>query len=266
MQNKERWCKRKREVGPVVFPTADPTRFTNMLDDLLAVDVGNDFNFQTAKAEAFRVEEMRVALRFGPDHQRAVAMRQKAEAGAANVRLAAGEHFAASTRMAEAGKGWAVDGFVRTPGGEPVNRLTVAAYDDKGNWRKEFGHTCSDEKGYFLLKVETLPPAAGPTQLPVFLRISEGEKFVPSNEIMLTPAGETSQRVEIVVQHDPKHIECSRPPGAINEPDPGPKPAPPPAGKSGSGPVLEAAAPPEEKKKPRKGSKKAPPREKKDKP
>ena len=272
MQSKDRWCKRKREGTTVVFPTADPPRFTNMLDDLLAVDLGNDFNFQTAKTEAFRVEQMRAELRFGQDHQRTVAMRQMAYAGAAQVELAAGEFFAASTPMAEAGKGWLVDGFVRTPGGIPVNRLTVAAYDDKGNWRKEFGHTCTDENGHFLLKVENIPaapapaPALAPTPVPVFLPISERDNFIPSNEVKLTPAAETSHRVEIVVQHDPEHVECSRPPGA-SEPDPGPKPAPPPAGKGkgGSGSVLEAT-PPEEKEKPVRGRKKAPPPEKKDKP
>ena len=43
-------------------------------------------------------------------------------------------------------------GFVRNGDRQPLPRLTVALYDEKGQWLRELGYGCTDEKGYFILR------------------------------------------------------------------------------------------------------------------
>jgi hypothetical protein len=113
------------------------------------------------------------------------------------------------------GNGWAVDGFVRTANGDPVDGVTVAAYDGQERWYAELGYGCTDEQGYFSIVVEK--PAKEPPNL-VFMRASKGKKLLPSNEVQLAPAGESSDRVEIIIGNIGSKDDCTPPDGGKGEP------------------------------------------------
>ena len=48
--------------------------------------------------------------------------------------------------------GYVFHGFVRDLEGQAVPQLTVALYDQSGNWIREIGYGCTDERGYFLMR------------------------------------------------------------------------------------------------------------------
>lgn len=67
-----------------------------------------------------------------------------------------------------------VHGFVRRPDQTGIRGLTLALTDQTGVWQREFGYACTDERGYFSLRIEAKdsvkdpgnPPPPPPSTVP----------------------------------------------------------------------------------------------------
>ena len=112
----------------------------------------------------------------------------------------------ASTPRAESGTGWSVDGFVRTSDGNPADGLTVAAYDGRGVWYRDFGYACTDENGYFKIVVDKLSEK----DMRVFIHASYKEKLLKSNENELVLESGKTDRIEIIIDNG-SGDDCSPP-------------------------------------------------------
>ncbi len=152
-------------------------------------------------------EHARLELKYGEDHPRTEEAKLRSSAGSEARKAMFQRHTDVSTPPADAGTGWAVDGFVRTAGGDPVSNITVAAYDSRDRVHDEFGYGCTDAKGYFKIVASKIPDR----QMRVFILASREKKLLKSNENRLTPAAGVSERIDIILERDEKN-ECSAPP------------------------------------------------------
>jgi hypothetical protein len=178
-------------------------------------------------------EYARIEQKYGKDHPRTRQMALRMEANEVARKELFTRYVTASTPPPDPGEGWAVDGFVRTADGEPVPGLTVAAFDDQNQWYRELGYGCTNEKGYFSMVVEKLPDQ-GPV---VFMRALKGRRLLPSNEVRLTPAPKSNDRVEIIIGETDGKGDCTPPSGTWDET----RPPDAPTGKDGSAPTPKAA-------------------------
>lgn len=155
----------------------------------------------------FARENERLALKYPDGHERREQAKLRLNAGAEARKAMFQRHADVSTPPADAGTGWAVDGFVRTAGGDPVTNVTVAAYDSRGRVHEEFGYGCTDTRGYFKIVASKIPDK----QMRVFILASREKKLLKSNENRLAPAAGVSERIDIILERDEKG-ECSAPP------------------------------------------------------
>lgn len=164
----------------------------------------------SAKANLYSREYERLKSKYGTEHPRTVAMEVNAAESNETVMTIAIRHSAAVTPVPEAGKGWAVDGFVRVADG-PVQGVTVAPYDKQGRWYSELGHSCTDERGYFSITADKLP---GDKEMRVYMHASSGEQMLKSNENRLAPAPGRADRIMIVLDEKNGKGDCAPPPGS----------------------------------------------------
>lgn len=201
-------------------------RGVEALDEIRTHQLGESMQLESAKDRVYTREHARLEFKYGKDHPRTVEMKKKAELNRDHIHGIVMAYDAASAPRSEAGKGWAVDGFVRTPDGEPVEGANVAAYDRLGRWHRELGHGCTDDKGYFSIVADKL--ADNPPR-PVFMRVSKGKALLPSNIPQLAPAAGSTDRIEIVIEKDGgkktrSKDDCPPPEGKAPKPDTPPEP------------------------------------------
>lgn len=109
---------------------------------------------------------------------------------------------------------WRVHGLVLDENRKPLFNLTVAFYTKEGEWVRELGFACSDEKGYFVLDIpgpaEVLAKYQG---IDLFLTITEkeGGKVLCQLPEPLNPALGTVDYQEVVKGETP----CQEPPGNL---------------------------------------------------
>lgn len=106
-----------------------------------------------ARATGYMREQKRLALKYGGDSLRVTALTEKARFNRGLQRDLNFERARAQSASPRVdANGYAFHGFVRDMKGQAQPKLTVALYDEKGNWIHELGHGCTDERGYFLLR------------------------------------------------------------------------------------------------------------------
>jgi len=108
-----------------------------------------------ARHAGYLREEERLTRKYGKDHPRVTAMTGKIRS---NEGLRRDLEFEAARATIEAPvvdkNSYVFHGFVRNCAGEGMARLTIALYDEQGNWIRIIGYGCTDEQGYFLLRYD----------------------------------------------------------------------------------------------------------------
>ena len=191
------------------------------LDHVRAAQIAGGLRLESAKSAAAGREHERLLRKYGADHPRTKEVAARARGNAEYRAELVTEYRAAATPAADAGTGWAVDGFVRTTSRVPVRGVTVAAADRQGRWLEEFGYACADDQGYFKLIAEKIPEK----ETRVYMRAFERGVPLESNENRLAPAAGRSQRIEIIIERSTKG-DCAPPDGVAPAPA-GPPSAPP---------------------------------------
>lgn len=187
-------------------------RALELLDESQALPLAEAFRIGAALNGVYAREYERMKAKYGDDHERTLEMAAKIELGERTKKKIVNRHRDVTTPFAEAGAGWAVDGFVRTSDGDAVPGVTVASYDSRGRVYDEFGYGCSDKKGYFRIIVKKIPDK----QLRVFMHASRNEKLLKSNENRLTPVAGGSARIDIIIDEGDKD-KCAEPAGRKSE-------------------------------------------------
>lgn len=179
------------------------------LDELRVMKLGDALRLQSAQGHMEAREYERLKHKFGKDHPRTLNAAARIELGKEHIQAISIVHAGASSPMPDAGEGWAVDGFVRTANGDPIEGVTVAAYDRQERWYQELGYACTDTKGYFSMVAEKLSAK----ELQVYMRASKGKRLLESNEVRLAPALKSTDRVEIIIGDTGGKGDCMPPSG-----------------------------------------------------
>ncbi|HEV2805973.1 MAG TPA: hypothetical protein VGW57_13705 [Chthoniobacterales bacterium] len=183
---------------------ADVTR-ANTLSELQRIRV--------ARANQTRREQLLLAEKLGQDH-RDVAMLSAEVAAATQFTRQLGAEIDRVTIQSPAPEkdGWAVRGFVRNRDLEPQADMTVAFFDRANRWIEPFGHTCTDERGYFELSFSPRNGPAPTQSAEMFLRVSDRaqQQLYCDKRPMSWAPGETKYR-EIII--DGAGTNCAPPSG-----------------------------------------------------
>lgn len=127
------------------------------LDLMRAVGLEGLQLMRTARAEGLRSEQERLTTEKGADHRRVVEL---------GVRLADNEEFISGLAVEKERAGvaapeadeqtWVLHGFIRDQQLRGVSNVTVALYDETGNWAQRLGYAPTSPNGYFRLNARNL--------------------------------------------------------------------------------------------------------------
>ena len=110
---------------------------------------------RVVREQGYAREQKRLARKFGDDHARVTAVVERAQMNAGLRRDIGLEQARAAVEAPAVDKdGYVFHGFVRNTAGQGVPELTVALYDEKGEWVREMGFGCTDARGYFILRYQ----------------------------------------------------------------------------------------------------------------
>jgi hypothetical protein len=187
---------RERETGEFEITDKLKERALELLDETHAMQFAEGLRLNNALATVFGREQKRLEAKYGANDSRPQEMGVRLEAsGQAKVELFA-RYSDAMTPTTPVEEGWAVDGFVRTADGKPVEGLMVAAFDKNGEIHKDLGRSATDQRGFFSIKLEKLPEKVPDV---VFMRAARGSRLLESKEARLTPKAGASERVDIIL-------------------------------------------------------------------
>lgn len=143
--------------GPVDIPADQVSKTVD--EQLASLDPQRADAFdglQTARAArgaGYAREQKRLARKYGADHARVAALANKIRFNDGLRRDVEFEAARARTESPVVDKtGYVFHGFVRDRAGQGVPRLTIALYDENGNWIRELDYGCTDEHGYFRMQ------------------------------------------------------------------------------------------------------------------
>jgi hypothetical protein len=120
---------------------------------------------RAARGAGYAREQKRLARKYGADHPRVAALADKIRFNDGLRRDVGFEAARARIESPAVDKtGYVFHGFVRDRAGQGVPRLTIALYDENGNWIRELDYGCTDEHGYFRMQYQRghTDPAADP--------------------------------------------------------------------------------------------------------
>jgi hypothetical protein len=131
-------------------------------------------------------EQARLALKYGDDHPRVADLAARASFNEGMVKDITLEAARARTDIPVVGEDeWVLHGHVRDAQLRGVANLTVALYDDGGEWQRGLGHTCTEENGYFRLRNSTSAVREG---RPVYMRVlSRNSEHLYADKSALRP-------------------------------------------------------------------------------
>jgi hypothetical protein len=199
-----------------------PGGWVNVLDPMVNIKILESYQqtrwqetiqYQEARYTGYQQGYERYTTMYGESDVRASKMAMRMEVSLAETRDSYLQYSAASTPFPEIKSGWAVDGFVRTEEGDPVEGVTIAAYDEKGVWYRALGYTCTDKKGYFSLRVEEIPENISA----VFMGVSKDKKKQVFKDTKLTLMKGSSDRIELSVDSELGRGDCAAPDGSIDD-------------------------------------------------
>lgn len=226
-------------------------RGVEALDGIRANQLAEGLRLESAKSSLYAREQTRLARKYGADHPRTLEMAAHSRENASHKMATLLEYNNAATPRPDPGKGWAIDGFVRSADGSALGGITVALYDAKDKWYARLGYACTNQDGYFVLQADTLAaklseivsekvPEKIPENLtgPVYAWASRGNRLLPSNVNQLELRAAANYRIEIIVAADGAYEPCVAPDGKTSAAQTPPEPVVPgkaaSAGKSAS--------------------------------
>jgi predicted flap endonuclease-1-like 5' DNA nuclease len=205
----------------------DPQR-ADAFDKLLSV--------RAARGAGYAREQKRLARKYGPDHPRVAALADKIRFNDGLRRDVGFEAARARIESPAVDKtGYVFHGFVRDRAGQGVPRLTIALYDETGNWIRELGYGCTDERGYFLMRYQRAQTEPR-VEAPIFLRRAAGEAK-PVARIYVLDSKKATLQIEKqplcpqlgevdfrIIVLGAETAPCTPPPPEAGEPAPPPTP------------------------------------------
>jgi hypothetical protein len=110
---------------------------------------------RAARDTGYAREQQRLTLKYGANSPQVLALADKQSVNAGLRRDLAFETARAQTPAPSvAADDYVFHGFVRDAQGQGAAGLTVALYDANGNWLRELSYSCTDARGYFLLRLK----------------------------------------------------------------------------------------------------------------
>jgi hypothetical protein len=130
---------------------------------------------RAARGAGYAREQRRLALKYGADDPRVTALEDKIRFNDGLRRDVGFEAARARTESPVVDEtGYVFHGFVRDLAGRGVPRLTIALYDERGNWIRELGHGCTDERGYFRMDYQRERTGSVPDNKATFAASAKG--------------------------------------------------------------------------------------------
>lgn len=112
-------------------------------------------SIQKTKNKVLEKEKMRLEEKYGAGHPRIKKLADRIEYNIGVFRDLDAEIENAGIEIPDFDTNtWMIHGRVMNKAGEPVSGMNVSLFDESGNWNKSFGYTCSDDKGYFVLRYQ----------------------------------------------------------------------------------------------------------------
>ena len=110
---------------------------------------------RNASAASLDREQRLLARKYGASHPRVSAVETRRAANVVFQRdLTVAHTLAATPAPGIDADTYVFHGHVRDEQRMPLPGLTVALYNPNGDWLSEFGYGCTDDKGYFILRLE----------------------------------------------------------------------------------------------------------------
>lgn len=169
-------------------------------------------NQQETKALAQNRERDRLVKKYGETHPRVARIDRQLRTNPQLFQAHDAEIIRSKTRMPRTDStSWMVYGTVRNANNTRLPGLTLSLFTEKGKWVRELGYVCTDERGFYALKISDPKGQLTKkyTDQPLFLRVTNDEKEVLHTEaepLFFLP-GKTNNR-EIVLEDD----ACGTPP------------------------------------------------------
>lgn len=196
---------------------------------------------RSVKAQRLEREKSRLSKALGANHPRVTLLTNKIEVNRGLIGDLEIVIDHAKTEVPTVDENtWVLHGHVRYKELKGIPNLTVALYDEKGNWMRQLGYGCTDKTGYFKLsysrtKEDVDKPeitiAEGQTRpgRELFINILDqnGNHLCTDIESITPELGRVDYR-EIILGDD---VGICKPPIETGQPTPGPKPEPIPGSK-----------------------------------
>ena len=169
-------------------------------DQLRAEQLEQLIVVRQAKATALKREEARLTKKLGASHPRVAEISARRNMNSLLVRDLNVEATRARVDVPQVDdKTWAVFGFVRDKDFNGVPNLTVALYDEKGNWVEQLGYACTRKDGSFKLETQNFAQV----KTPVFLHVLTGQAVrLYADQVPLTPKGSGLDYREIILSEN----------------------------------------------------------------
>lgn len=189
------------------------------LDPQRAQDVADLGTVRSAKASTLAHEQNLLTRKLGASDPRIAALGQQQARNAALQTVLAAEATRAQTPAPIASaQGYIFHGYVFDAQRNPLSRLSVALYNDQGEWLSELGYGCTDEKGYFLMRYDraqkpnpapvpqpapTPSPAPAPAPTPIAGKLfgaSEADVVVTPIDVVVKRSGDTVNKLNFHIR------------------------------------------------------------------
>ena len=116
-----------------------------------------------------RREQARLTAKYGADHPRVTALRARAVFNEGMIKDLVLETSRARTDIPTVDENtWVLHGYVRDANANGLPNLTVALYDESGDWVRKLGYACTEQNGYFRIRNSTNAIREG---RPVYLHV-----------------------------------------------------------------------------------------------
>ena len=191
---------------------------------------------RSVKAQRLEREKSRLTKKLGANHSRVSLLTNKINVnqgfiGDLEIVI---EHAKTEVPTVDE-RAWVLHGHVRNKELKGIPNLTVALYDEKGNWIRQLGYACTDRAGYFKLSYSRtkedvdkpeITTGAGQTttgrELFIHVLDQNGNHLCTDVESITPELGSVDYR-EIILGDD---VGICKPPVDTGQPTPGPKPQP----------------------------------------
>jgi hypothetical protein len=169
-------------------------------DQLRAEQLEHLVVVRNAKASRLKREQDRLTKKLGASDPRVAELSQRRNMNTLLVRDLNFETARARTEIPQVDpKTWVLFGFVRDKDFKGVPNLTVALYDDKGNWIEQLGYACTGQDGSFKLESQNFASL----KAPVFIHVLTGQAVrLYVDKVPLTPTGGRLDYRDIILSGD----------------------------------------------------------------